>query len=97
MSIFSQQRAIERLTDRLESVDNIVSELVRDRKKLDLEFTDLYDKVRRQMSRMAKRAAVDDKGNGFDAPEELVPDHLQHLDPISRSIMLRRGGPGIKK
>jgi len=97
MSIFSQQKAIERLSDRLESVDDIVSELVRDRKKLDLEFTDLYDKVRRQMSRMAKRAAVDDKGNGFDSPEPEIPDHLAHLDPISRSIMLRRGGPGIKK
>ena len=97
MGVFSQQKAIERLSDRLESIDNVVSGLVRDRKKLDLEFTDLYDKVRRQMSRMAKRAAVDDKGNGFDAPEPEIPDHLQHLDPISRSIMLRRGGHGMKK
>jgi len=96
MGIFSQQRAIERLTDRLESVDNIVSELVRDRKKLDLEFTDLYDKVRRQMSRMAKRAAVDDKGNGFDAVVPQIPEGYEDMDPVSRSIMLRRAGKGYK-
>jgi len=97
MSIFSQQKAIERLRDRLDGMDAMLGELERDRRKLDLEFTDLYDKVRRQMSRMAKRAAVDDKGNGFDQEVLAVPEHLQHLDPISRSIMLRRGGPGIKK
>ena len=96
MGIFSQQRAIERLSDRLESIDNVVSELVRDRKKLDLEFTDLYDKVRRQMSRMAKRAAVDDKGNGFDAVVPEIPEGYEHLDPVSRSIMLRRAGKGYK-
>jgi len=97
MSIFSQEKAIERLRDRLDGMDTMLGELERDRRKLDLEFTDLYDKVRRQMSRMAKRAAVDDKNNGFDNEEPAIPDHLQHLDPISRSIMLRRGGPGIKK
>jgi len=97
MSIFSQQKAIERLADRLNGMDTMLAELERDRRKLDLEFTDLYDKVRRQMSRMAKRAAVDDKANGFDPEIEEIPDHLAHLDPISRSIMLRRGGTGIKK
>jgi len=92
MSIFSQQKAIERLRDRLDGMDTMLGELERDRRKLDLEFTDLYDKVRRQMSRMAKRAAVDDKANGFDPSEEPVPEQFQHLDPISRSIMLRRAG-----
>ena len=97
MGLFAQQKAIDRLADRLDGMDTMLGELERDRRKLDLEFTDLYDKVRRQMSRMAKRAAVDDKGNGFDTEIPEIPDHLAHLDPISRSIMLRRGGPGIKK
>ena len=97
MSIFRQEKAIDRLRDRLDTLEVLCGELERDRRKLDLEFTDLYDKVRRQMSRMAKRAAVDDKANGFDQETDQVPEHLQHLDPISRSIMLRRSGVGIKK
>jgi len=92
MSIFSQEKAIERLRDRLDGMDTMLGELERDRRKLDLEFTDLYDKVRRQMSRMAKRAAVDDKGNGFDQEVDAVPDQFANLDPISRSIMIRRAG-----
>jgi len=92
MSIFSQQKAIERLRDRLDGMDTMLGELERDRRKLDLEFTDLYDKVRRQMSRMAKRAAVDDKANGFDHDNDEVTEQFSSLDPISRSIMLRRAG-----
>lgn len=97
MGIFATNKAVERLRDRLETLEVLCGELERDRRKLDLEFTDLYDKVRRQMSRMAKRAAVDDKGNGFDNEAEQVPEHLQHLDPISRSIMVRRAGQGLKR
>ena len=97
MGIFSQQKAIERLADRLDGMDVMLSELERDRRKLDLEFTDLYDKVRRQMSRMAKRAAVDDKANGFDTLEPELADQYAHLDPISKSIMLRRSGGGRHK
>jgi len=97
MSIFTQQKAIERLRDRLDGMDVMLGELERDRRKLDLEFTDLYDKVRRQMSRMAKRAAVDDKGNGFDNEDPAVSEQFAHMDPISRSIMLRRAGQGRKQ
>ena len=97
MSIFAQQKAIERLRERLDGMDVMLGELERDRKKLDLEFTDLYDKVRRQMSRMAKRAAVDDKGNGFDAVIPQIPEGYEHMDPVSRSIMLRRAGKGYTK
>jgi len=90
MGVFRQQKAIERLEDRLRTVEDLCAEQHREAKKLDLEFTDLYDKVRRQMSRMAKRYAVDAKEeNG-----EILPDsgnsHSDTLDPISRSIMLRR-------
>ena len=97
MGIFSQQKAIERLRDRLDGMDVMLSELERDRRKLDLEFTDLYDKVRRQMSRMAKRAAVDDKANGEFPAEDAIPEQFAHMDPISRSIMIRRAGGGVKK
>ena len=91
MGVFRVQRAIERLEDRLQRTEQLCADLDRENKKLDLEFTDLYDKVRRQMSRMAKRYAVDAKeGN-----DEILPDNVNSssdsLDPISKSIMMRRG------
>ena len=90
MSIFAQQKAIERLEDGLRRVEDLCSDLDRSRRKLDLEFTELYDKVRHQMSRMAKREAVARKENGEDVTVEPVDDQYSHLDPVSRSIMIRR-------
>jgi len=90
MGVFRQQKAIERLEDRLRTVEDLCAEQHREAKKLDLEFTDLYDKVRRQMSRMAKRYAVDQRENGEDAVPEADSSHSDSIDPISRSIMLRR-------
>lgn len=88
MSVWGQQRALDRLADRLKAVADDVADLKRDSRKLDLEFTELYDKVRHQMSRMAKRDAVAAKVNGGDPPED---EPVDNLDPISRSIMVRRG------
>lgn len=94
MSIFGESKALERLEHRLAKLEDTCADLARDRRKLDLEFTDLYDKVSRQMSRMAKRYAVDQKENDVETLEEVVDDGI---DPISRSIMLRRGMPRMKR
>jgi len=91
MSILRTQRALERLEDRLQRTEQLCADLDRENKKLDLEFTDLYDKVRRQMSRMAKRYAVDTKENGQDFEQPSAEASTDSLDPISRSIMMRRG------
>jgi len=91
MSIFRSQKATDRLEDRLRTVEDAVSVLKRDNRSLHLEWEELYDKVRRQMSRMSKRAAVDAREvvNGFDeAPPEVDPDAI---DPISAAILKRRG------
>ena len=93
MSIFGQQKAIDRLLDRTAKLEDTCAELARDRRKLDLEFTDLYDKVSRQMSRMAKRYAVDQKENGEQLPGAEPDDGL---DPISRGIHLRRSYLRVK-
>jgi len=93
MSIFGTEKAIDRLSDRLARVEDTCAEMQRERKKLDLEFTDLYDKVSRQMSRMAKRYAIDKKENGEDLPDAIPDDGL---DPISRSIHLRRSFLRVK-
>jgi len=91
MSVFRVQKALDRLEDRLQRTEQLCADLDRESKKLDLEFTDLYDKVRRQMSRMAKRYAVDQKENGEELPADPNDSPTDSLDPISRSIMMRRG------
>jgi len=91
MSVFRVQKALDRLEDRLQRTEQLCADLDRENKKLDLEFTDLYDKVRRQMSRMAKRYAVDQKELEPGDASEPVNDGLNDIDPISRSIMMRRG------
>jgi len=96
-SMWRHQKAIERVEDRLTRVETLCANTERDIRKLDLEFTDLYDKVKRQMSRMAKRYAVDQKENGEEFNE--IPDNSpsDSLDPISRSIMLRRARGAVKE
>ena len=88
MSIFATPKAFDRLEDRLKRLADDVSDLQRDRKKLDLEFTDLYDKVRHQMSRMAKRDALAAKENGGDPRDPGDPGE----DAISAAIHARRRG-----
>jgi len=97
MGIFATNKAVERLRDRLETLEILTGELERDRRKLDLEFTDLYDKVRHQMARMAKRAAVVTAAEGNGELGEPVPGPFDHLDPASRSIMLRRSKGAFQK
>jgi len=96
MGIFADQKAIERLAARLQTLEDGVSELKRQSRSAELEYVELYDKVKRQMSRMAKRYAVDQKENGELVPDETETDPYNHLDPISRSIMIRRGRPEHK-
>lgn len=92
MSAWGRQKAFDRLEDRLRSVELKCDDLERSKKSLDLEFTELYDKVSHQMSRMAKRYARAEKENDSELQE--LPDTSpgDGLDPISRSIMLRRSG-----
>ena len=93
MSIFADKKALGKILDRLGEVDDSISGLERNYRNLELEYIDLYDKVKRQMSRMAKRYAVDLKDN-VELPE--IPDPDDGVDPISRSILARRGMPRTK-
>ena len=90
MGIWRQQKAFDRLEDRLQRTEQLCADLDRENKKLDLEFTDLYDKVRRQMSRMAKRYAVDQKENGEIIAPDLDNSPSDSSDPISEAIHARR-------
>ena len=91
MSIWQTQKALERLEDRLRHVEIKCEGLDSANRKLELEFIELFDKVSHQMSRMAARHRKAEKENGGLPEPEPAASHLDSLDPISRSIMLRRG------
>lgn len=94
MGLWRQQKAFERLEDRLQRLEQKCDDLERGRKGLDLEFTELYDKVSHQMSRMAKRYARAEKANGEELPVDPDNETSDGIDPISKSILARRARLG---
>jgi len=94
MAIFATQKTLASLAFRLGEMDSELRTLKTANKQLELEFTDLFDKVRHQMSRMAKRDAVSHKENGGDPPAEPPDLPFPEADPVSRSIMMRRARQG---
>ncbi len=90
MSLFTATKALERLEDRLAKQEAIGDALAREVRGLKLEYIELYDKVRHQMSRMAKRTAVDTRK---EVEEEVVEEIVDGVDPISAQILAMRKGP----
>ena len=91
MGLFAQQRTLDRLEDRLRSLELKCDDLERSNRTLSLEYIELYDKVSHQMSRMAKRYSRA-KLNGDDPPvADPEPEPDDGIDPISRAILDRRG------
>jgi len=91
MGVFSQQKTIDRLEDRIRSLELKCDDLERAKKSLDLEFTELYDKVSHQMSRMAKRYARAESSNENLSEHSSSEETVETTDPISKSILARRG------
>jgi len=91
MGVFRTQKAIDRLEDRIRTLELKGDDLHRTLSGLNLEFIELYDKVSHQMSRMAKRYARQQKENGEELNIDDAPESSDSVDPISRSIMMRRG------
>ena len=91
MGLFATQRTLDRLEDRIRSLELKLDDLDRTIKGLNLEYIELYDKVSHQMSRMAKRYSRA-KANGEELPEvDPTAEPDDGVDPISRSILARRG------
>jgi len=90
--MFKNKLAVELLEDRCRSLEHRCEDLERSHKGLALEWEELYDKVRHQMSRMSRRVKVtqSDAQNGKDA--EPQPEYESGLDPISAGILRRRAG-----
>ena len=92
MSVFADKKRLGILEEDLCALRRRIDELESGAKLAKLESAEVYEKTLRLMQRMAKRYAVDIKENGGDPPEIPGNSPLDSLDPISRSIMLRRGG-----
>jgi len=82
--------AVERLEDSLVALTGKVDALDSTVRKLQLEWIETYDKIRHQLSRMARRGDLKPPpGNG-----EIVDeggDDEPKVDPISAGIHARRG------
>jgi len=90
MGIFANNKALRTLANRLEELSTEVRELKSAHKHLELEWEELYDKVRHQMSRMSRRATVDLKDNGMGVVDAAINAQQDLIDPISAKILERR-------
>jgi len=90
MALFAKKIAAEDLSFRLGLLSEEVELLKSKHKHLELEWDELYDKVRHQMSRMSRRAKADAKFNGDEQEGETSDLPFPDTDPVSRSIMMRR-------
>ena len=91
MSLFATSKAVAGLAFRLGELSTEVRDLQTANKHLELEWEELYDKVRRQMARMSKRYAVDVKEELGDPTLNNDDTALPTTDPISAKILARRG------
>ena len=97
MSVFGEKKSVRSLEEDLFQLQKRVDQLESQAKIGKLEAAEVYDKTLRLMQRMAKRYEVDMKENGPTLPTDTESSPGDGLDPISRSIMVRRGMPGLGK
>ena len=97
MGLFATKKANVDLELRLTALSTAVHELKTAHKHLELEWEELYDKVRHQMARMSRRAKVDLKENGEALPEDEPVDDGLSSDPISEAIHKRRNRGFIQR
>jgi len=90
--MFRSKIAFETLEDRCRSLEHRCEDLERSHKGLALEWEELYDKVRHQMSRMSRRVSTDKKNNVEVVDAEPQPEYESSLDPISAGLLRRRAG-----
>ena len=90
MGIFASKKAAATLAFRLGELSVEVRELKTAHKHLELEWEELYDKVRHQMARMSRRAKVDLRENGELDEETPANAGSDFVDPISEEILARR-------
>ncbi len=97
MGLFRSKTSLEPLKDDIWQLRKQVGDLETAHKRLLLEWEELYDKVRHQMARMSKRAKDANGSTPIDPSTEPGSSPGDSLDPVSRSIMLRRGMGTLRK
>ncbi len=82
-------RAIEKLEEDCKELRDDVHALESAHKRLELEWVETYDKVRHQLSRMARRGTL---GNDLEEVPMIEPpgNEEDQIDPISAKILQRR-------
>jgi len=90
MSIFATSKEVRTLAGIINGLLDDVTALKRASRSQALEFTELYDKVRHQMSRMAKRDAHRVKADPEFREDLPVSEPLNGVDAISAKIIARR-------
>jgi len=94
--MFKQKLAVETLEDRCRSLEHRCEDLERSHKGLALEWEELYDKVRHQMSRMSRRSKADAKLAPEIEDEPSGDTGGNSVDSVSERILRRRAGYGAK-
>jgi len=88
MRLFGKKTASEPVQNALLAFSARLSTLEREQRNVKIEFVELFDKVTRMMSRVAKRAAIDNP-KPPDPPPDLQ-DEFSGMDSISAEIHRRR-------
>jgi len=81
--------AVERLEDSCTALKGRVDDLESASKRLELEWVETYDKIRHQLSRMARRGDLSN-GKGSDPIVEETASEETEMDAISQKIHARR-------
>jgi len=89
--MYASRKAFQSLEDRCRKLEHRCEDLERHNKALRLEWEETYDKVRRSMSRISKRVAVDQKEATEPFVDNQPAEPQSGLDPISEGILRRRG------
>jgi len=92
MGLFDTTRERRRLRERIEALEDSMTDVKRASRSQELEFTELYDKVSHQMSRMAKRYATRSRVDEIPPDEVVIGEQPLGTDPISAKILARRNG-----
>ncbi len=97
MGFFADKTALKLLKERLLLLEERCDLLERQGKSLRLEWEETYDKVSHQMSRISRRVASSASPSKESEPQPHDGTDSIPVDPVSRSIMLRRARQSIGK
>ena len=91
MGLWATKTTLESIDAQLATLSAQLIVLKARQKHVELEWEEVYDKVRHQLSRIRRRDTMAAKRNGDEPPLDAPVEPDDGIDPISRSILARRG------